>query len=855
MRFQKINLKSLNMKRIYPLLLVNLFIWLILVIFLYRIFGPGLPMGHDSMSQLALLQYIGEYFQKYHHIPIWNPYWHAGTTVLQSYHPLFFYITLPLYLVFKNVFTVYKIYVLLIFLILGSSIFYIIYKQNNILSGLIGSLFFCLAPALTMYTFQGGMYPLILSIIFWVWSFYFTIKIVKSDSYIYVIVLGIILSLFILSHAGAASFGLQCLFIFLILYELFNKKMPFKSGFKFLISLLIGLCLSAWWLIPFFGRYFTTFNIPLSELLAITSLNWQNLLGLGINISKWEVTLGPSYLGLFVSLFALIAVIKKRSALNIALFLIGIYGSIFVLGLNTPIYKFLPLASRTEPIYMLFIPTFSFAYLFSTLFNETKDRNSLSKLLFSKNSILALAMLFISVLSFFPMLDDLAQNRNQPNDLINACKRVEGIDNDGRISYIYNAKEKLEERRLLRILDLGYYAIYICKREMVGGFWFNRFDLYLYYDELFLANNLQWLDLIKPLWQKKTSQRNIRFLLVNPSFLKDKKDNIFPEFNQIFSQGKWVLYFRNKKSSPVQIMDRNCLIIGENAKNLAVNLPWAAEGTKYLEDYEKEYLDLYQEIILASPFYLNKQKAEKIVQEFIAKGGRVIINLSQANEEFLGVKSAKIKIEKNSKIIKIYPNSLINDLDFNSIFLDSRYKNQDFTFYQGLDKNYLDINANRKNFPIYGEKRIGQGKIYFIGAPLEDYFFIADNKNLKTLVNRLLEIENAPKNIELPSLETKDFKKNEESLSFSYHIEKPLPALISTSYDPEWSAWIDDQEIKIYNHEGLILMMLPQGNHEFLLKFENYQIFGKIYSQIISILTLILITLLLINLFVKKRVV
>lgn len=854
MRFQKINRKSLNIKRIYPLIIANLFIWLILVIFLYRIFGPGLPMGHDSMSQLALIQYIGEYFQKYHHIPIWNPHWHAGTTVLQSYHPLFFYIALPLYLIFKNVFVVYKIYITLIFLILGSSIFYIIYKQNNILSGLIGSLFFCLAPALVINIFSAGSYPLTLSIIFWVWGFYFTIKIIKNGSYINVIILGIILALFILSHAGAASFGLQCLFIFLIFHELFNKKMPFKSVFKFLTSLLIGLCLSAWWFIPFFGRYFLV-SAQKKEIydVAGASLSWPTLLGLSIDLKNWQIIWHDSYLGFAIILFALIAVIRKRNAFNISLLIMGLYGIIFVLGVNTPLYKFLPFASKTEPVYMLFIPTFACSYLFSTLFSQIRNKDQTKRLLFIRKPLLAFLLLLVSIFSFVPISYDLVQNRTESKDLINACQEIKEINSEGRISYIYNTKEKLEERRLLRILDLGYYAIYISQREIVGGFWFNRFDLYLHYDELFLTSNLQWLDLIKPLWQKKTSQRNIRFLLVNPSFLKDKKDNILPEFNQIFSQGNWILYYRNKAPSLIQVMNRNCLIVGENAKSLAVNLPWAAEGTKYLEDYEKEYLDLYQEIILTSPFYRNKKKAEKIAQEFIAKGGRVIINLAKSKEEFLGVKPGVIKIDKNNKIIKVCPNSLLEDLDFNSILFNSRYKNLIFTYYDGLDKNYLDISANKKAFPIYGEKRIGQGKVYFIGAPLEDYFFIADNKNLKTLVNRLLEIENAPKNIELPSLETKNFKKNEESLSFSYQINRPIPALISTSYDPEWKAWIDDQEIKIYNHEGLILMMLPQGNHEVLLKFGNDQIFGKIYAEISSILSSILILLLIFNLTLKAR--
>jgi uncharacterized membrane protein len=848
-----------------------LFIWIVLIIILLPIFNPGIPYGTDVYVHLFNAWYVGDHFIKFHEIPSWCPYWFSGFPMLSTYPPLTTLAFVPLYIWTGDIFTCYKIFTLIVFLLLSMSMYIIVRRQYNILAGVIGSLIFSLAPYILSVYFEAGSLSRIFSLIFLPPFFYLSINLIEKtyDSQnitnrpiiLHIIFLSVITTFFILAHVQIAAFSIITFYIYYFFYLLLTKKFYIKGFLAVTGSILLGISLSAWWLVPVFFDQLVdvTPNIEATfvrrsvPLLSIISRPFFD-----------KIQYGP-YVGFSILIASFINVIINKRPRDTALFIGGLFGIFYALGEYNPFLSFINFPKLIPPHKALYISIFIFSYLSSSLFviNILNQNDYVIKRLLKIGVPVLMLIIICSDIVFsngfslrYP-IHPLIKNVSYSSDVVvTISEDLKTMENNGRLFINYN---------FFPSVMISFFPIIEGKKLQASGNIIGNSNQIPYLGSM---DEILFRKMDPSYIIKKFSQYAVRYLLlskrmINPQWkdaLKNDGFELFKTYDQ--KNNQILLYYKSSSPSYVQIMDRNVLAIGKYVTNVSVLFPWVVEGnSSYIEDYDKKYLSLFDEIILYGFAYRDKEKAENIISDFVKNGGTVIIDMSGVKGEwweqdisFFNISTVPFDFLGKVTITKNEDTSILSGVDlafssfesprsFKTVGGEPIYRGDSWRSigYLNLDNNYLDITLKEEHYSILGIKNIIGGKIYFVGLNLFYHTFLVEDKNTFRLLGNLLEIGKPKTKIGLSNLTIFNEEWGDEMVKFSYETKHETPALISISYSPHWKTTIDGKEVKVYNHENLILLFLPKGTHDVKIIYGQTNI--QIVSYIISISTFVFLVL------------
>ena len=354
---------------------------------------------NDISSHMAKLYFLAEFgFRSVVH------YWYNGYDLFRFYPPGWFFFTLPIYLILKNVqlstyISMISIYVLSLtfFLILGKKLD-ITWKKS-----ILFFLFFLANPIAIGNFLRVGRLPELLS-----WAFFipfFTIILLYKDKPIdkKFFLISIIGSLLLLSHQTVFILA-SSMFISLIIIRIIARK---NTGniYKILLSMLLIVVLTSFWTIPFVLGY---------EQTSIANYNFSERY---FNFS------GPLLLESLTSIFVTLSFIiilymnrkNEKNKRNFYFFLPQLALAIIIL---TNVIVFIPILNKIHP------DAYNTLFIFLSSFLLLKTKFSIKQ---RKALIISLNLLVvISIIMSITYTPWFIKNNDTDKSTIKLFKSVDG---------------------------------------------------------------------------------------------------------------------------------------------------------------------------------------------------------------------------------------------------------------------------------------------------------------------------------------------------------------------------------------------------------------------------------------------
>lgn len=342
--------------------------------------------------------------------------------------------------------------------------------------------------------------------------------------------------------------------------------------------------------------------------------------------------------------------------------------------------------------------------------------------------------------------------------------------------------------------------------------WLHNTAIYAKFNDYVMKNIYHW---------------NVRSILVSNRYTSLKKALEKSGFSIIKTESDKTLYFNNSPSSYFMVQNRNALVIGKSAPGLEMAFPWMVQGySTSLEDYTKEYLQLFKLIYLAEPEVKDFSKLQNMIEELAGSGKTVIVEMGRSKTlPLFDTYPYWESIPADSKLVPTKESPFTQE-----ILLEPDPSGQAAAI-GNLDEVWMEMIAGEKHVPVVGCKNVNGNRVYFIGLALGQRLessvkwtrgglaTSSDSKEIENLLEQIVNRSDAQKSILPPPFPVSNNKWYHNGFSFSYNTEQAKPVVVSVTYAPRWKATIDGAPLKVYNMENLLLVKLPAGKHQVSFKY------------------------------------
>ncbi len=808
------------------------------------------PITSDAMGHMAKVSFIAESISK-GEFPSWFPFWYDGSVVTQYYPPFSYWVMALILLVAKNVMLTYKIYCFYAILTGSIGVWFFCRKSIGSWCGLIGIVLFCLQPSLLRTLYSAGQVaqgPIIALTPWYLVGIFMFLKKPSGKNFFFSTAICVLL---ILGHPNTAYMNCLCIFFSLFIMVIL-KQIPFFNYLVLGLSVVLAGVITVFWsLVGVTGLENPGIPYLLGEAVEqhTATLEWY------LNMkSGWFIFAIPVSIGVLMSIgmYILQLLFRKLGTedgnLIGILILISITTFVFSFGLHIPMFEHIPMAKTLVTGRILNLTATSGAILCSYLFYKIVWYASFAGRILKIVSFgICLALFFVAVGSMASYIETYQQKTDRDfNQTQIASEADVGSFDKGRYGFV--ASVDCSETYFPIT-----YGFNITDGWNIEGSPHNQ--RIWNYSVALVSGNADYV-------AKSLAYENTRYLLVG------KKQGTVVEalnkkyhFDFVTKRFDNTFYKSNDPSSYLLKDSRNALVIGQASAGVAIEFPFLVwENRQNILNCPLDELEQYRLVYLCEPTFntlKEKKEIENKVEELVERGIIVIIEpVSIKNISLFDVVAANVKIEESPKI------EVVDSSPFQKVQTINMEKGLEYgRGLLGLDEVYYRLaqNDGRVVNDIVGAKKVGNGKVLFVGNHLSQYLKASYTRNLGMPVNEIYpECSEPIKNLFLDIFDTYGVTKNYwperfdgskihwnyKSFGFSYDTNQSEKVTVSVTYSPRWTATLDGEKIDVEERENFILLNLPAGKHQVTFHY-GLTIYGMVGYVISAIGLLVLFSFML----------
>ncbi len=820
--------------------------------------SPGLAPGADTGSHVYIAQFIVEQARKLGHLPHIIPYWYCNWEVLHNSPRITPLVMAALYYFIEDPEKLSRVTQLVFLAILALVTYFTFLRRFSWFNALLGALLFAFSQTILIdLSWIGGSYPRILAVTALPPAFLlFNNLLEEKRPRLNIVLLVLVLSFALLTHALVGLMIILMLSVYGLIRELIDRKIRGVGFFMALVGVFLTGLFCAFYIVPFLLEKTGWTSLPPE--IPGASLTWE------IIISREGRLLGP--------LLLVFLIFKRRKTpLEMALLYTIIFAFVFSFGDAGYLYRiFRPL--NIYPFVASFFYNFGISYLVISTFDFNKIR--------WWGKVLA-GLLLAGVVSY-QLWAGYTQSKawagfkahyyRMPQTM-KILAEIKNIPSDGRMMPMRYP-----------FPDYTIWWAPIFGIPMVEGW---------YYSTTPQGKHIAWIyDAIHygfaEYGVRRLRQLNVRFFLANSYFYKGNNQEQFMKFLTALEEDGFRevahsvapskeeiyhhLFYKDTPSSYFFPLEEKILVVGRSAPIATTIIPGAIQGgSEFLDDYDEEILAHFNGLVLAGFKYHNRGRAEELVKNFVRQGGKVVIDLYQAEGSrledvptFLGVTGQR-QIATGDIPVETTPNGLVPpkllptafpkpgelnlyemSKNFNVALERRPVKEWRYVEYLNLDHQLVARKASDNGglYGLIGYKIVAGQPVWFVGPNYFYHTFLTHSQKQLALLQFMLGKKTGISE-SAPGVQIQVIANEAEYKKISYTSPTSLALLVSYTHSPHWRAYLDGQPIKIYNLEDLMVVAVPAGQHQLQLRYEETSphIWGRVITGLTAILLLALIYL------------
>ncbi len=258
------------------------------------------------------------------------------------------------------------------------------------------------------------------------------------------------------------------------------------------------------------------------------------------------------------------------------------------------------------------------------------------------------------------------------------------------------------------------------------------------------------------------------------------------------------------------------LAVGRLAGIASTLFPCVETGRPALDSYTEDELARYDTVFLTGVEWKSKARAEQLVRAYLARGGRVVVDLTRFPAEVLSGQPSFLGVSASPVSLESMPALKAGGATLELGFLSHEYQPWVTHFLQGLDRVDASFDYYGQSAPVLGSKFVDGVPVTFVGMNLPYHAYLTRNAQTLDLLGGLLGVEPgvAPAREALP---LEDYLATSRGWTFDLEIPERLEGrlLILPFATPDsLSVWVDGNKVKVSVVENLIGIAARAGRQK-----------------------------------------
>lgn len=785
--------------------------------------GQHYPWGSDSWGHLYKAESLYEAIQNGNYFPQFTEYWYNGSQPFRYWAPLPYYLLAFLRAAAGNIFEAGNLYII-VSAFLGGISWLLLSRRMGLWQAVMAGIVWVVWQDNVRVAFSEGNFPRVLATALLPALFAFFLIVLKERKAFFSIIVNVFLiHLVILTHAMIGAIYCICLGLFAFFLWIF-RGCALGDFVRGIAALAVGILSSSWWLLPSLSGGITGIDAEaVKEVIrfvsAVVSFNPLYRFS-NVETFYWGVALVCLLVFSFITW-------KSKPPWAKSLTICGLLTVLITFPLFREFFVILPLSHLLWPL--RFSSFAALAVLASGFtFNLSKYRQKWLKSHYICG--LVIIVFFIAlVVDSWASLSLLAHTGSLPFNVLQSANyikqkpgwRVATIDLSrlgSAPSYLFSESAGREQ-----VFGWAWQGAVTSRNIMLLNTGLEN----QYYPFLFRSCvDLGATDLVV----KEDVIEDIE------SFRKAAAMAGYRQYNQFGEISVW-------KSAAVDrpyavVKNPECLVIGKYAGTIALQFPEVEMGlSPYIDDYSAVELGEYDKIILSGATWRSKRRAEQVIKDYAASGGKVFVELAGMPEdvlakqpEFLGVYGELVTIRedveirgKNKRII--IPPVLEEEKEWKTYVP------------MGLDGVELEFYYYGNRAPVFGYKVVDNCKIWFLGYNMSYHAYKTGNSYSFQLIGEIFDLDSEYRREAL--IPFQDYEASEKGYKIKCHVDEEVNAVIPVAVLDGLRVKIDGEITPFDNYENLLRLRLPPGTHVIDISFEKSPVYK--WGNILSLLSLFLL--------------
>jgi hypothetical protein len=769
--------------------------------------AEAFPNATDSFAHLFRASFVADEWKSGNMFPLWTPDWYLGTPVTQYYPPLTTLVLAPLTWMGDIEFA-YKAFTVLSFGFASASVAILFRSRLGTSGALFAAIIYPISPFILRTTFSGGALPATLIIAIQPLVLRVLLDLIEHHTRRRFVFAAIVSAVAVLAHHLLAVMFFASISGGVVLSTIGSKRLRVPGGLA-LAALFVGIMITSWWL--FSAQTSIEFdNVPKAHGLEprFSQSRSFEIFDIGQRATPGEVYIGMGMLVLAISGFL---VTSHRTSSRILLGAAGV--SLFMtFGMNNPVITNLPLLDEfvfferfllTTSLVLALLAGAYISYLIHIIRRFSVQYRALGAI---GGSILVLGLFWILTSDVRPYYTTLV--RQAEHELwINASEAIDEAAPPGRIMDFVGRPEPA-------------FFPYTVDRGAVTGW--------------YLEGTSHWerIQLLSSSLSKghyRFAERQLQQWWTAGAYSKDD----YPEANKLLADAGFVEvnYFdpsnagiigwaRENETSIISAVRRNATVVGNAHTAVEVVFPWASQTkTGALSDLSETDLSANQYLILAESNLASQKGEFERFNDFRKNDGVVLAVLGNdtgawkadlSTGRVLFPDSFEL-VSADGEVVAEYTGLLRDTAAWEGLFIDDPRAETLLTLREG------DFSV-----PLLSKYDDPAGPVYVLGAAYFNMVFTWPDRFSMDPIDEILarELPGLVMTTGLDPLQAVIHQNNSQGLEFD--VQNPEGAarvVISTTYAPHWKEYlVDGEEVDAREFEGLVMLDLPQGNHNIQLR-------------------------------------